>query len=121
MRQLWSDGAFWAVFIWAAVFSFVAVSLKIARELAHQHQVGWRDVMRSIIDVLTVTFFGGLFGWAMALVFPNLTNESPTVVAIGAALMAYSGLNATQDILYRFFSTATGTKISRSNTDEEKK
>lgn len=119
MRQLWSEFGTWAVFLWAALFSFVAVSLKIARELAHQHQIGYRDVVRALIDVLTVTFFGGLFGWAMALVFPNLTNESPTVVAIGAALMAYSGLNATQDILYRFFSTATGTKIERGSEKDK--
>lgn len=119
MQGPWIEIKSWFIFAWAALFSFVAVLLKISRDLAHQKRaVTGRDVVRAAIDIITVTFFGGLAGWGMALAFPGITSTSPTVVAIAAALMAYSGLSATQDMLYKMVSSATGTQITRSEKEK---
>lgn len=118
MQGPWVEIKTWFIFVWAALFSFVAVLLKIAKDLSRQRVITIRDVARAIIDVFTVTFFGGLAGWGMALAFPNITSTSPTVVAIGAALMAYSGLSATQDMLYKMFSSVTGAQITRSEKEK---
>lgn len=103
------------MFVWAATFSGIAILLRIARDLTFQEHVSVRDVVRAIIDAATVVFFGGLFGWAMALIFPNVTNEFPTMLAIGAALISYSGLTALQDSLYRLFARFTGLPLRRSD------
>lgn len=107
------DPKSWFVFIWAAAFSGAAILLRLSRDLLTQDRVTSRDLMVAVIDAMTVVFFGGLFGWAMALLFPNVTAEFPTILAIGAALVSYSGRMASQNALYRLFARITGLPLRR--------
>jgi len=79
----------WLRFLATAGFAGVASFLREAQKLlASKAKTTRRQVLRAIVEILTVATFGGLIGWALIDIMPNL---SIYLIMGGAFSMGYGG------------------------------
>lgn len=101
-----------ATFGWTASFAAAAATFQILLDAYSPKNDGhvWtrREIARSVLQVTSIAFWGGLSGWAVEQLLPGVSGQ---FLGIVAAVLGSGGHNAMRVFMAGFIEKALGVKV----------